>query len=194
MSQPPKILAFAGSARRDSFNKKLVKIAAAAANVAGAEVTVVDMADFPMPVFDQDLELQGIPSTVRRLKALLKSHQGLLIACPEYNGSITPLLKNAIDWASRPDPDTSPRPLECFNGKVAALFATSPGGLGGIRGLVHVRAILEGIGVIVIPDQKAIPNANQAFDDRGNLTETEQQQAVEAIAQKLVDITTKLSP
>ncbi|NER00876.1 MAG: NAD(P)H-dependent oxidoreductase [Cyanothece sp. SIO2G6] len=193
MSHPPKILAFAGSARRDSFNKKLVKIAAEAAKAAGAEVTVIDMADFPMPVFDQDLETQGVPSMVLRFKELLNSHQGFLIACPEYNGSITPLLKNAIDWASRPDPDVAPKSLQCFQGKVAALVATSPGGLGGIRGLVHVRAILEGIGVIVIPDQKAIPNANQAFDQQGKLKEERQLKGVEAIAQTLVEITAKLS-
>ncbi|NES22859.1 MAG: NAD(P)H-dependent oxidoreductase, partial [Symploca sp. SIO3E6] len=140
MSQPIKILAFAGSARIESFNKKLVKIAAEGAKVAGAEVTYLDLLDYPMPLFNQDLEASELPETVVQFKALLNSHQGLLISCPEYNGSITPLLKNAIDWASRPGPGDAPA-LGCFKGKVAALFATSPGGLGGIRGLVHVRAI-----------------------------------------------------
>ncbi|NEO74890.1 NAD(P)H-dependent oxidoreductase [Moorena sp. SIO4G3] len=194
MSQPIKILAFAGSARIESFNKKLVKIAAEEAKVAGAEVTYLDLLDYPMPIFNQDLEAQeGLPDTVLQFKALLKSHQGFLISCPEYNGSITPLLKNVIDWASRPDPEEPSMALSGFKGKVAALLATSPGGLGGMRGLVHVRAILEGIGVLVIPDQKAIPRAYQAFDDQGNLKDEKQLKAVQAIATKLVDVTAKLS-
>jgi len=193
MSQPIKILAFAGSARIESFNKKLVKIAAEGAKVAGAEVTYLDLLDYPMPLFNQDLEdPEKLPEPVVQFKALLKSHQGLLISCPEYNGSITPLLKNAIDWASRPGPGDAPA-LDCFKGKVAALFATSPGGLGGMRGLVHVRAILEGIGVLVITEQKAIPGAYQAFDEQGNLKDEKQLKAVQAIAAKLVDVTTKLS-
>ncbi|WP_299411630.1 NAD(P)H-dependent oxidoreductase [Acaryochloris sp. IP29b_bin.148] len=194
MSSPIKILAFAGSARVESFNKKLVKIAAAGAMDAGAEVTLIDLLDYPMPLFNEDLEAKdGLPESVLQFKALLKSHQGLLIACPEYNGSITPLLKNAIDWASRPEPEEAPMALSCFNGKVAALLATSPGGLGGMRGLVHVRAILEGIGVLVIPEQKAIPGAYQAFDEQGNLADEKQVDAVRAIANKLATVTAKLS-
>ena len=192
MSNQPKILAFAGSSRIDSFNKKLVQFAAEAARKAGAEVTYIDFLDYPMPLFNQDLEKQeGLPEKVVEFKRLLREHQGFLISCPEYNGSITPLLKNAIDWASRPE--LNEKPLSCFKGKVAALLATSPGGLGGIRGLVHVRAILEGIGVIVIPEQKAIPNAYQAFDESGKLTDEKQAQGIIEIAQKLTEITTKLS-
>ena len=192
MSNQPKILAFAGSSRIDSFNKKLVKVAGEGARKAGAEVTYIDLLDYPMPLFNQDLEKQeGLPQKVLEFKHLLREHQGFLISCPEYNGSITPLLKNAIDWASRPE--LNEKPLSCFKGKVAALLATSPGGLGGIRGLVHVRAILEGIGVIVIPEQKAIPNAYQAFDESGQLKDEKQTQGVIAIAQKLTEVTTKLS-
>lgn len=192
MTQPTKILAFAGSARIESFNKKLVKIAADEAKKAGAEVTYVDFIDYPMPLFNEDLEAEeGLPKSVVRFRSLLKSHQGFLIACPEYNGSITPLLKNAIDWASRPVPDEPS--LACFNGKVAALLASSPGGLGGIRGLVHVRAILEGIGVIVIPQQKAIPNAHQAFDEEGQLQNERDLTAISGIAKSLVDVTSKLN-
>ncbi|MEM9276784.1 MAG: NAD(P)H-dependent oxidoreductase [Cyanobacteria bacterium P01_F01_bin.143] len=191
MSQP-KILAFAGSSRIESFNKKLVKFAAEEARQAGAEATYIDMLDYPMPLFNEDLEAkEGLPAKVVEFKAILREHQGFLISCPEYNGSITPLLKNAIDWASRPE--LNEKPLSCFKGKVAALLATSPGALGGIRGLVHVRAILEGIGVIVIPDQKAIPRAAQAFDNSGQLIEARQAHGVTAIAQKLTEITTKLS-
>lgn len=194
MSNPVKILAFAGSARRDSFNKKLAHVAAQYAEAAGAEVTFVDLKDYPMPLYNQDLEAEsGLPEAVLQFKALLKSHQGFIIACPEYNGSITPLLKNAIDWASRPEPEEASLSLTCFKGKVAALLATSPGGLGGLRGLVHVRAILEGIGVIVIPQQKAIGGAYQAFDEAGQLTEEKQAEAVRAIAQRLVEVTAKLN-
>lgn len=192
MSNQPKILAFAGSSRIDSFNKKLVKFAVEGAKKAGAEVRYIDLLDYPMPLFNEDLEKQeGLPQKVLEFKRLLRSHQGFLISCPEYNGSITPLLKNAIDWASRSE--LNEKPLSCFQGKVAALLATSPGGLGGIRGLVHVRAILEGIGVLVIPEQKAIPNAYQAFDESGQLQDEKQAQGVIKIVQKLTVVTTKLS-
>ncbi len=192
MSIMPRILAFAGSARMESYNKKLVKIAADGAKSAGADVTLVDLLDYPMPLFNEDLEAQsGLPDSVILFKQLLKGHQGFLIACPEYNGSITPLLKNAIDWASRPAPGEPP--LSCFKGKVAALLATSPGGMGGMRGLVHVRAILEGIGVLVIPDQKAIPEAYNAFDASGQLKDEKQTQSVLSIARTLVNVTTKLN-
>ncbi len=192
MSNQPKILAFAGSSRIASFNKKLVKFAAEGAKKAGAEVRYIDLLDYPMPLFNEDLEtVEGLPQKVVEFKHLLREHQGFLISCPEYNGSITPLLKNTIDWASRPE--LNEKPLSCFKGKVAALLATSPGGLGGIRGLVHVRAILEGIGVLVIPEQKAIPHAEQAFDDSGQLKDKKQAQGVMAIAQKLTEVTTKVS-
>ena len=190
MTYAPKILAFAGSARRESFNKKLLAIGVNAAQAAGAEVTIVDFADYPMPLFNEDEEAHsGLPQTVVQFKGLLRRHQGLLLACPEYNGSITPLLKNALDWASRPEPNDAP---SCFQGKVAALLATSPGALGGLRALVHVRAILSNLGVMVIPQQKAIPRAAQAFNSDGTLSNSSQHQSVSHIAQRLVDITGKL--
>ena len=190
MAYSPKILAFAGSSRRDSFNKKLLANGVEAAQKAGADVTVVDFLDYPMPLFNQDEEAQsGLPQTVLQFKGLLRRHHGLLLACPEYNGSITPLLKNAIDWASRPEPGDVPH---CFQRKVAALLATSPGALGGLRGLVHVRSILSNLGVIVLPKQKAIPRASQAFDVNGDLVDLSQQQSVSEVAQGLVDVTGKL--
>lgn len=113
-----KILAFAGSARQDSYNKKLVKIAVEGAKAAGAEVTYLDFGNLPLPLYDEDLEAsEGLPENVLKLKAMMKAHQGFLIACPEYNSSITPLLKNAIDWASRSEPDEPP--LMCFKEKTA---------------------------------------------------------------------------
>ena len=184
MSNNPKILAFAGSLRKKSFNQRLVRIAAEGANKAGADVTVIDLADYPLPVFDEDLEkAEGLPDNAIKLKAILKQHDGFLIACPEYNSSITAALKNAIDWASRPVPDE--QPLECFKGKVAAIMSASPGGLGGLRGLVHVRAILSNIGVLVLPDQRAISQAHEAFNDDGTLKDPKQQDAIEQIGSKL---------
>lgn len=189
----PRILAFAGSARKDSFNKKLVKIAAEGARAAGAEVTYVDLRDLPMPLYDQDLEdAEGLPETVLQFKALMKAHQGLLIACPEYNSSITPLLKNAIDWASRPEPGEPPLGLVCFRDKVAVLMSTSPGGLGGLRCLTHVRSILSSIGVLVLPDQKAVSNAYQAFDENGNLVDEKQRIAIHELGSKLTTVVAKL--
>lgn len=187
----PKILAFAGSARTDSFNKKLVQIAAEGAKAAGAEVTYLDFRDLPLPLYDEDLEAaEGLPDNVLKLKSMMKASHGFLIACPEYNSSITPLLKNAIDWASRPAPDEPG--LACFREKVAVIMSTSPGGLGGLRGLVHVRSILGNIGVIVLPDQKAIPNAHQAFDESGNLKDEKQRTEIYSLGSRLTSILTKL--
>lgn len=194
MTNPPKILAFAGSAREASYNKLLVKIAAEGARAAGAEVTYLDLRDLPIPLFDEDLEAkEGIPENARKLKELMMAHQGLLIASPEYNGSITAVLKNAIDWASRPLPGEPPLALSCFRDKVAALMSASPGGLGGLRGLNHVRSILTGVGVLVLPDQRSISKAYEAFDADGRLKEPQQQAAVEQLGSKLATVIAKLA-
>jgi NAD(P)H-dependent FMN reductase len=191
MTNTPKILAFAGSTREASYNKKLVQIAAEGARTAGAEVTYVDLRDLPMPLFDEDLEAkEGIPANVKTFKQLMITHQGLLIAAPEYNSSITPLLKNTIDWASRPEPGEPM--LACFKDKVAILMSASPGALGGLRGLTHVRSILSSIGVLVLPDQKAIPKAYEAFEVDGRLKDSIQQSAVEQLGSKLTTILAKL--
>ena len=168
-SSRPKILAFAGSQRTDSFNKKLLKIAAAAATTAGAEVKLLDLRDLELPLFDQDLEAaSGLPAGAKMFKALLTESDGFLIASPEYNSSFTPLLKNAIDWASRAETKEEP-PLSAFRGKSAALLAASPGGLGGMRALVHLRSLLGNIGVLVLPDQVTLPAAHDAFTESGEL-------------------------
>ena len=187
-----KILAFAGSVRQDSVNKKLAKIAVEGAKAVGAEVTYLDFRDLPLPLYDGDLEeAEGLPENVLKLKALMKAHQGFLIACPEYNSSITPLLKNVIDWASRPEPDEPS--LACFQEKVGVLMSASPGALGGLRGLVHVRSILGNIGVLVLPDQQAIGNAYQAFDENGNLKDESQQTSIVQLGSKLATVTAKLN-
>lgn len=192
MTYTPKILAFAGSTRKDSYNKKLVKIAAAGAKAAGAEVTYLDLRDLPLPLYDQDLEEQeGLPANAKALKDLLISHQGLLIASPEYNSSLTAVLKNAIDWASRPSPNEPP--LAAFAGKVATIMSASPGNLGGLRGLVHLRAILGNIKVLVLPEQIAVPKAHEALNADGKLTDPKQQESVEKLGENLAKILVKLN-
>jgi len=186
-----RILAFAGSARKDSLNKKLLAIAVEGARREGAEVTVADLREWPMPLYDGDLEAeQGLPDTVRRFKALLKEHQGLLLACPEYNSSITPLLKNTIDWCTRAEPGE--KPLAAFDGKVAGLVAASPGALGGLRGLVVVRMLLGNIRVHVLPEQVAVPQAQRAFDADGRLTDDKRRAAVEALGVRLAQVVARL--
>jgi len=187
----PKILAFSGSTRRDSFNGRLLGIAVAAAQEAGADVTQIDLGDYPLPLFDQDLEQEsGPPENALKLKQLFLQNQGLLLACPEYNSSITPLWKNAIDWVSRQDQD---RPaLAAYNDKTAVIMSASPGALGGLRGLVHVRAILGNIGVLVLPEQVAVGSASNAFDDAGKLVDPKQQAKVRDLGKLLATVLAKL--
>lgn len=192
MTDYPKILAFAGSLRRDSWNKKLVQVAAAGAKAAGAEVTYIDLHDFPMPLFDQDLEdANGMDPQAQRFKDLLAAHDGWLIASPEYNSSITAALKNALDWASRKSAADEPA-LSAFQNKVAVILSASPGALGGLRGLVHLRAILGNVGVIVLPEQKAVPAAAQAFAPDGQLKDAATRQAVEKLGARLVEVCRRL--
>ena len=183
----PRILAFAGSARTDSYNARLVQVAAEGARTAGADVTVLNLKEYPLPLFDQDIEQeQGTPENAKKLKQLFLDHDGLLISSPEYNSSITPLLKNTIDWVSRPA-EGEPM-LAAYQGKVAALMAASPGGLGGLRGLVHVRSILSSIGVIVLPDQIAVSRAFEAFDDDGQLKDEKQQARVQGLGESVANM------
>ena len=187
MSDQPRVLAFAGSTRTDSFNVKLVNIAAEGAREAEAEVTVLNLKDFPMPLFNQDLETaEGPPEQATRLKGIMLAHEGLLIASPEYNSSISPLLKNTIDWVSRPA-DGEPM-LAVYRDKVAAVMSASPGGLGGLRGLVHLRSILSNMGVLVIPDQVAVTQAHSAFDDHGNLLDAKRQTSVQGLGRSVVKL------
>jgi NAD(P)H-dependent FMN reductase len=192
MSDAPRILAFAGSLRVHSHNKQLVRIAAEAARKAGATVTLLDLRDVPMPLYDADLEQsEGLPAGAKKLKELMLAHDGLLIASPEYNSSISAALKNAIDWASRPLPGEPS--LACFTDKVAGLMATSPGALGGLRGLVTLRSILSSINVLVLPEQLTVPRAQEAFSDDGRLKDAKQQAALEKLAAKLTSVIARLS-
>jgi len=188
----PRILAFGGSLRRESFNQKLAAIAAEGARSAGAEVTLIALRDFPLPVFDQEIEdAEGLPAAAKKLKQLFREHQGLIIAAPEYNSSISGALKNAIDWVSRAETDDEP-PLVAFTGKTAVLCAASPGALGGLRGLVTVRSILGNIGVTVLPDQVAVSKAHEAFRPDGTLADEKQAGRVKKLGTQLAQHLAKL--
>jgi len=192
MTVTPRILAFSGSLREASYNQRLVRVAAGGARAAGAEVTELHLRDVPLPLYDADLEAgEGLPANAVKLKDLMKVHQGFLIASPEYNSSVSAALKNAIDWASRPAGGEPPG--ACFRGRTAAIMSASPGALGGLRGLVHLRAILGNIQVLVLPDQKVIPNAHEAFNDDGTLKDPAQQEAIEKIGAKLATVVARLS-
>lgn len=186
-----KILAFAGSTRAESYNKKLLKTAIYGAREAGAEVTVIDLHDYPLPIYDGDYEeKEGIHKNAKKLKELFSENHGLLLALPEYNSSMSGVFKNAIDWISRQEKGESP--LHCFTGKVAGLMSTSSGSLGGIRGLIHVRAMLENINVIVMPEQVCVPRASEAFDEDGNLKNEIIKKSIERLGSNLVDLTLRV--
>lgn len=187
-----KILAFAGSTRTHSWNKKLLRIGIDAARRSGAEVTHIDLRDLPMPLYDGDLETaEGLPTNARVLRQTMIAHDGFLLSCPEYNSSITAVLKNALDWVSRQPPGEPP--ASAFRGKTAALLAASPGNLGGIRGLFTVRQVLTTLGALVLPTQFGLARAGEAFDADGELKDPAHQKAVEAVAGELVSVLTRLS-
>jgi chromate reductase len=187
-----RVLVFAGSARTASFNKRLARAAADAVHEAGGEATLIDLADFPIPLYNGDLETRdGVPENAQKLKALFVEHAGLLIASPENNGSVSALLKNTLDWISRPH--TSHAPNAPFTGKVAALVSASPGMLGGLRGLVHLRAILENREVWVLPKQYALAKAPEAFEIDGRLKSPDARKAVADIANALVHTVKRLA-
>jgi len=192
MTVNPRILGFSGSLRAGSFNKMLVKTACAGAEKAGAEVTFIDLRDFPLPVFDEDLErAEGLPVNAVNLKKVFRGHHGLLIASPEYNSSISGALKNVIDWVSRPEPERPP--LDCFAGKVAGIMSAAAGGLGGMRGLPHLRAILQNIQIMVVPSMVAIPLAHQAFNEDGSLKDERKAAAAEGLGRSVAEIAAKLA-
>ncbi|EWH02563.1 NADPH-dependent FMN reductase [Halomonas sp. BC04] len=183
-----RILVFAGSTREASFNKQLARLAARRLDALGAQATFIDLRDYPMPLYEGDLEAEhGLPENALALRKLLAAHRGLLVASPEYNGFITPLMKNTIDWISRPHEGESG--LKLFAGRVAAQLSASPGGLGGMRSLALMRQLLNNVGVTVLPDQLAVAKAGDAFDDNGGLCDESHQKKLDAICQRLLDTT-----
>ncbi len=192
----PSILVFAGSARRDSLNKKLARAAASAIERAGARATFVDLNDYDMPLYHGDLEAAtGLPAAALRLRELFLAHQGLAIASPENNASVSALTKNTIDWLSRStgDGQGTNSGFAPFAGKVAALLAASPGAYGGMRALPHLRQILGTLNVTVLSEQVAVGRAHEAFEADGALR-APHLSAVERLMTRLVDVTRRLAP
>ena len=186
MPTAPRILTFAGSARRESLNKKFLAVAVAAAREAGAEVTHLDLNDLPLPLYHGDLEDEsGLPENAKKIVALIAQHDALLVASPEYNTMITPLLKNTIDWCSVADENP-------FPGKVAAVISASPGAFGGIRSMHMAQQLLLKLGCHVVSGQCALPSANKAFDATGKLTDARAEKSVRALTAQLVALATKL--
>jgi NAD(P)H-dependent FMN reductase len=189
MNTKPKILVFAGSAREASLNKKL---AARVVDEVGGEATLVDLRDYPVPIYDGDLEdREGMPEFAVKLREMFLSHQGLLIASPENNGSVSALTKNTIDWLSRDYQGRSG--LEPYRGKVAAIMGASPGGFGALSGLAHLRQILTKLTVLVIPEQVTVSRADEAFNQDGSFADPRNLKAVTAVAKRLVEVTMRVT-
>jgi chromate reductase, NAD(P)H dehydrogenase (quinone) len=181
-----KILAFCGSSRRDSLNQNLLDIAVLGALDAGAQVSNIRLREFPLPIYDGDWEAEhGLPERARALKALLAQHHALLVATPEYNGGYPALLKNALDWASRPS-ESDPTGLEVFAGRVAAVVSASPGVLGGMRAQIALQISLNKLGLLVIPNSFALGLADQAFDEPRRLRDGNADQNVRGVGAALV--------
>ena len=181
-----RLLFFAGSAREGSYNKKLARLGQRIAEANGIEAVFVDLKDYPMPLYNGDLEAaEGPPERARAFKALLGEYQGVFISSPEYNSSITPLLKNTIDWVTRVR-EKGETGLEVFRTRVFAIGGASPGNFGGMRSLLTLRQILEvGIGALVIPQQIVVPRAMQAFEDDGSLKDEGQQKLCASVVEAL---------
>lgn len=183
-----KLIALAGSARKDSCNKKLIKVAAEAAKKAGADVTLVDMADYPVPPYDGDSEsAEGLPENAKKLKKMFIEADGFLFSSPEYNSSVSGSFKNLLDWISRPEESDSEY-LCAYKGKIAAIMSASPGNLGGLRGLFHFRDILLNVGTHVIPTLVTVSDAYNAFDEKGQLKDKRKADQVAALVQELISM------
>jgi chromate reductase, NAD(P)H dehydrogenase (quinone) len=182
-----RLLFFAGSARQGSYNKKLARLAHHIATVNGIDAVFVDLTDYPMPLYNGDLEAeQGPPPKAAEFKALLTEYQGVFIAGPEYNSSVTPLLKNTLDWVTRVRVKGETG-LEVYRSRVFAISGASPGGYGAMRSLLHLRQILEvGIGATVIPQQLALPRAAEAFVEDGSLKDKSMQNTLKGVVEALV--------
>ena len=186
MTTSARLLFFAGSARAGSNNKKLAKLGTKIAEANGIPATFADLGDYPMPIYHGDLEASdGPPENAKKFKAVMEAHSGIFICSPEYNASISPLLKNTLDWVSHVRTEGE-APLQVFKTRVFALGSASPGGMGGLRSLITVRQVLElGLGALVLPDQFAVPRAHEAFGEDGHLKNKEQQELFKSLIQKL---------
>jgi NAD(P)H-dependent FMN reductase len=185
----PKILVFAGSIRTGSLNARLAALAAKELALINADVSRISLADYALPLYDGDAEAaSGAPENAKRLKRQFTAHHGIFIASPEYNASITPLLKNTLDWVSRVREAGDP-PGTAFKNRVFALGAASNGTYGGYRSLIALRHVLElGCGALVLPDQVAIRNAATAFDEDENLRDAGDLERLRSALARLVDV------
>jgi NAD(P)H-dependent FMN reductase len=185
---PPRILVFAGSIRTGSYNARLAALAAKELALTGAEVTRISLEDYPLPIYNGDDEVErGPPANARNLKVMMAEHHGVFIASPEYNASVTPLLKNTIDWVSRVRERGEP-PLAVFKGRVFALGGASESPYGALRSLMALRQVLElGCGALVLPEQITVFHANEAFDEMDNLKEERAAATLKRVTQRLAD-------
>jgi chromate reductase, NAD(P)H dehydrogenase (quinone) len=190
----PKILVFAGSIRTGSYNARLAALAAKELALAGTDVTRISLEDFPLPIYDGDDEAKsGVPAHARNLKQMMAEHQGVFIASPEYNASITPLLKNTIDWISRVR-DRGEAPLAVFKGRVFALGGASDSPYGALRSLMALRQVLElGCGALVLPEQITVFRASEAFDEMDNLKEERAATSLKRVVARLADMARELA-
>lgn len=191
---PPKILVVPGSTRSASYNARLAALAAKELTLAGADVTRISLIDYPLPVYDADAEAgTGWPSHAVKLKQLFCAHQGVLITSPEYNASITALLKNAIDWVSRIHARGEPLHA-AFRNRAFAIASVSPERFGGMRSVLALRQVLEiGCGALVIPEHVCVPQAEHAFDEMDNLIDTGEAEGLRALARRLVEVAGQLA-
>lgn len=190
-----KILVFAGSTRQQSFNRRLAAEAAAMVRAAGAEATLLELADLDIPMYNADLEARGTPSDVVRLKRTLWEHPGWIICSPEYNGSYTALLKNTIDWASSPvaaDPEWQDG-VKPFRGKVVGMLSASNGRLGGLRSQSHLAPLLLNLECWLAPRGYALAGAAQAFDAQGALSEAAHRAGVQGVVDQVLWATQRLA-
>ena len=181
----PKILVFAGSIRSGAFSGRTADVAQKTLALEGAEVTRISLVDYPLPIMDEDLEKEhGIPGNAMNLARLIDAHDGVLIASPEYNGSIPPLLKNAIDWVSRVRHDDG-RMLRPLAGKPAGLCSSSAGRFAGIRAANHLRAVLVRCQMDVVTPECSVPEAASAFDEAGAFRDERLQKSMEILCRTL---------
>ena len=198
MNTPPatRLLVFAGSTRLASFNRKLAHVAAQMARASGAEVTHIELADFDIPMYNADLEAQGTPADVMKLKQLMFDHPAWIICSPEYNGSYTALLKNTIDWVSSPvksDPAWQ-EGFKSFTGKVVGMLSASPGALGGLRSQSHLAPMLLNAQCWVAPKAFALGRAADAFDASGKLISEAHRSSVQAVIDQVLFAAGRLAP
>ncbi|UTA53826.1 NAD(P)H-dependent oxidoreductase [Lysobacter soli] len=181
----PRLLAFAGSLRQGSYNRRLVHVLAEGARAAGAQVTLIELRDFALPIYDGDIEADGMPENARRLQALMAEHDGLLVSTPEYNGSMPALVKNTLDWISRPL-ESGRSGVTLFQDKVAGIVSASPGPLGGLRSLLVLRDALAKLGLLVVPQQVAVGQAADKLTDYGVLNDDRLRTSVHGVGAAVV--------